>query len=146
MRDDVDDKVSREADISLERIARPDDEDVAAALLAHLRAADDEQERYFWAWERVENGIDHGRPRDAWAVILAAVDQAETDRDLRFIGAGVLESLISSHADEMLGELLTQMRTSPKLARAAASMYVYDLKPDQVDAVARAVAEMKSSG
>jgi hypothetical protein len=83
----------------------------------------------------VQEWIDSGQVRNAWQVIIAAIEESESDRDLALIGAGVLESLVASHPDEVIPELTAKVMASPKIARAARSMYIDDLKPEQAGAI-----------
>lgn len=113
--------------------------ELAHALLTHLRAPETEKDNTFWAWERVEEMIDSGQVADAWRIIISAIEQAETERDLGLIGAGVLESLVVAHPDHIVSDLVAKAKASQKVARAARSMYVDDLSAEQVEAIRRAI-------
>lgn len=70
-------------------------------------------------------------------MISTAIDQAETDRDLALIGAGVLESLVVAHPADVIPRLAASAAVSPKVARAASSLCVDDLPPEYVDLIDR---------
>jgi len=104
----------------------PNSEDIAESLLRHLDAPADRKEADFWAWLCVENMIDEGDAREAWAIILRAIQLASTDRELKFLGAGVLESLLYRRGLHVIDAIALEAEREPKVVTALRSAYLAD--------------------
>lgn len=100
--------------------------ETAENLLRHLTADADDKEDHYWAWECVETMIDAGDSLGAWSVISMAIRLASTDRELKFLGAGVLESLLSSRGGEVLDVITKEARHNPKVVTALKSAHLPD--------------------
>lgn len=101
-------------------------QDTAEGLLRLLAAPENEKEGDFWAWECLETMIDEGRAHDAWAIILRAIQLAPADRDLRLVGAGVLESLLLSQGPEIIEEVAKEAEHDPRVLIALRAAYLQD--------------------
>lgn len=99
---------------------------IAEVLLRHLAAPENDKEANYWAWECVEAMIDDGSALEAWSVILRAVQLAPTDRELRFLGAGVLESLLYRRGPEVIDAVSQQVEHEPKMMTALRAAYLSD--------------------
>jgi hypothetical protein len=73
----------------------------------------------------------------SWRIINLAVEQASTETLLRYIGAGVLESLVVRSPEIVVPLLVDAIPHSPKLACAAGAMYLHDLDSEYVAALRR---------
>lgn len=101
-------------------------QDIAEALLRHLAATENDKEANYWAWECVEAMIDDGSALEAWSVILRAIRLAPTDRELRFLGAGVLESLLHRRGSEVIDAVSQQAEHEPRIMTALRAAYLSD--------------------
>lgn len=101
-------------------------QDSAQALLRHIAAPENDKEANYWAWECVEAMIDDGSALEAWSVILRAIQLAPTDRELRFLGAGVLESLLLRRGPEVIDAVSQQVEHEPGITTALRAAYLSD--------------------
>src|SRR3954453_20035915 len=100
-----------------------DSEGIAEALLRHLAAQKKDKETNFWAWQCVEDMIDAGSALDAWSVILQGIRSAPPDREFKFIGAGVLESLLHRRGPEIIDAVSQQAEHEPRIVTALRAAY-----------------------
>jgi hypothetical protein len=112
----------------------------AEGLLRLLAAPENEREGDFWAWQCVETLIDEGKVNDAWAIILRAIQLAPADRDLRLVGAGVLESLLYSHGTEVIETVAKEAERDPRVLTALRAAYL----PDAEEVVQRRLTSLTS--
>jgi hypothetical protein len=56
-------------------------------------------DEYFWAWEEIGELVDE-RPDESVAVLIRIADAAPDDRALAYLGAGPVETLITSHGSQ----------------------------------------------
>lgn len=91
------------------------------------------------AWEKLIALVDDD-PRAAWAVILETLSLCTTLIEVSRIGSGVLETLLSNHADGMLPDVLGVARENPRVRQALRYATAADLTPEQMGDVNAALA------
>ena len=70
-------------------------------------------ENLFWAWESVDDAV-HDSPEEAWALILALIEEAPNNAILADVAAGPLENLVVYHSAKFIERIDEMARKSPK--------------------------------
>ena len=95
----------------------PDTSEAKIMVQRYLSYRVSGSEEDFDAWMTFNQLVmDH--PRDAWPVVVLAVESATDDLALAYVAAGVLETFIARHAPEMLEEVVGSLGGSAKLRKA----------------------------
>jgi hypothetical protein len=101
-------------------------EHIAQGLLQHLRSPAELKDEHYWAWLCIQEMIDEGDAHEAWEVILRAIQLATSDRDLKFIGAGVLESLLHRRGPEVIEAVKDEAQQDARVITALKAVYLAD--------------------
>jgi len=113
------------------------DERLAEIVEGYVRAPsppdDDEEEDWWWAL----NDLVNKSPEQAWIALLRIISREEDGVDLSQLGAGALETLISSHAEELLEQIETELESNPRFVRAFSSCYLFDLSETTLSRLAQ---------
>jgi hypothetical protein len=101
-------------------------DNVAQALIRHLAASEEDKDTDHWAWQCVEDMIDEGDALEAWSVILRAIQLSSRDREVRFLGAGVLESLLVRRGPEVIDAISAEAAHESRILTALRAAYLSD--------------------
>jgi hypothetical protein len=82
-------------------------------------------QRNWWAYEALDR-LCAAHPEEAWPLVLALINAADTDELLDSIGAGPLEDLIDKHGDRMIDRIEAAARDNPHLRLALKSVLLRD--------------------
>jgi hypothetical protein len=80
-------------------------------------------QRHWWAWEAIREVCD-SNPREALAIILVLVDQADTAELIETVGAGPLEDLLENHGAAVIDAVESSARDNPSFRTALAHVWL----------------------
>jgi hypothetical protein len=113
--------------------------ELAAAYLRHYRT---KARRHAFAYEEVETRVSQKGPDldDAWSLVRALVDAAENDRELAYVAAGPLETLVRRFAPELIERIEAASRQDAQFRDALGMIYLAkgELPAQVVDRLVRA--------
>jgi hypothetical protein len=89
---------------------------------AYLRYHARKQEADRWAWEKVEDLIEHDLD-EAWRIICALVSKASSDEALAYVAAGPLENLLVRHGPAVIDKVEDESRNNSRLQLALSGVW-----------------------
>lgn len=106
-------------------MTRPDENraEIAELVETHHRYGAQNQEKDFWAWDRVSDIIRGEDPAHAWELVLALVQTAPDDL-LDYIGAEPLEELVNYHGAALVDVIVLEASHDPRFQDALARIWL----------------------
>ena len=80
-------------------------------------------QRNLWALEALHRQLKE-QPQEAWLTLLCVIETAEDPEMLETIGAGPLEDLLRSHAEEFIASVELEAASNSKLRIALSHVWV----------------------
>ncbi|SRR5258708_37390392 len=108
--------------------------DLASRWLSHMRRVRDQQEELDIDLDDavMEFMITDIDPQRGWDIVTTMIQLAETDRDIRVIAAGPLESLLREHSDLLAERTERMARTDARFCKALKGIYPHGAIADLI--------------